>query len=68
MIKILKFLNTKSFLLKDTLQIGLKKFLYLKKLRIQFHGHMLLMISMVKKVLEHFIKKNYRRIINNNLE
>ena len=27
----------------------------LKKLKIQFRGHMLLMISMVKKLLEHFM-------------
>ena len=38
--------DTKMFLLKDTHQIGLKKFLLLVKLKIQFHGHMLLMISM----------------------
>ena len=31
--------------------------LLLVKLKIQFHGHMLLMISMVKKLLEHFMKK-----------
>ena len=45
-----------------------KTFLQLKKLKIQFHGHMLLMISIVKKLLEHFMKKNYRRLINKNLE
>ena len=28
---------------------------------------MLLMISMVKKLLEHFTKKNYKRLINKNL-
>ena len=63
-----EFLNTKIFLLQDTHQIGLKKFLLLVKLKIQFHGHMLLMISMVKKLLEHFMKKNYKRLINKNLE
>ena len=57
----------KIFLLKDTHQTGLKKFLLLVKLKIQFHGHMLLMISMVKKLLEHFMKKNYKRLINKNL-
>ena len=40
------------------LKIGLKKFLLLKKLKTQFHGHMLLVILMVKKLLEHFMKKN----------
>ena len=36
--------NTKTFLLKATLQIGLKKYLLLKKLKILFRGLMLLMI------------------------
>ena len=35
-----EFLKTKIFLLEDTHQIGLKKFLLLVKLKIQFHGHM----------------------------
>ena len=52
---------------KDTHQTGLKKFLLLVKLKIQFHGHMLLMISMMKKLLEHFMKKNYKRLTNKNL-
>ena len=34
----------KNILLKAILQIGLKKSLLLKKLKIQFQGHMLLMI------------------------
>ena len=38
----LEFQNTKTFLLKDTLKIGQKKFLLLVKLKIQFHGLMLL--------------------------
>ena len=38
----LEFQNTKTFLLKDTLQIGQKKFLLLVKLKIQFLGLMLL--------------------------
>ena len=63
-----EFLNTKIFSLKDTHQTGLTKFLYLKKLKILFHGHVLLMISMVKKLLEHFMKRNYKRLINKNLE
>ena len=63
-----KYQNTKTFLLKAILQTGLKKFLLLKKLKIQFHGHMLLMILMVKRLLEHFMKKNCKRQINKNLE
>ena len=42
--------------------------LLLVKLQIQFHGHMLLMILMVKKLLEHFMKKNCKRLIKKNLE
>ena len=57
---ILEFPNTKIFLLKDIHQIGLKKVLLLVNLKIQFHGHMLLTISMVKKLLEHFMKKNWK--------
>ena len=38
----LEFQNTKTFLLKDTLQIGQKKFLLLVKLKLQFLGLMLL--------------------------
>ena len=49
--------NTKTFFLKDIIQIGLRKFLLSVKLKIQFHGHILLMISMVKKLLDIFMKK-----------
>ena len=35
----LGFKNTKTFLLKDTLEIGQKKFLLLVKLKTQFRGH-----------------------------
>ena len=51
----LEYQNTKTFLIKDILRIGLKK------LKILFHGHMLLIISMVKKLLKHFMKKNYKK-------
>ena len=53
----LEYQNKETFFLKDTLQIGLKKFLRLRKLKIQSRGHMLLVILMVKKLLEHFIKE-----------
>ena len=49
--------DTKMFLLKDTHQTDLKKFLFLVKLKIHFHGHMLLMISVVKKLLENLRKR-----------
>ena len=52
----LEYQNTKNFLIKDILEIK-----NIKKLKILFHVHMLLMISMVKILLEHFVKKNYKR-------
>ena len=64
----LEFLSIKLFLQKDTHQIGLKKFLLLVKLKIQFLGHIRLMILMVKKLLEVFMKKNCKRLIKKNLE
>ena len=51
-------ISKKIFLLKDTFKIGLKEFLLLVRLKIQFHGHMQLMILMLKKLLEAFVKKN----------
>ena len=60
--------KNKNIFLKDTHQIGLKKFLLLVKLKIQFHGHILLMILMVKKLLEHFMKEDCRRLIKKNSE
>ena len=39
LVTMLEFQNIKTFLLKDTLQIGQKKFLLLVKLKIQFLGH-----------------------------
>ena len=44
LVTMLVFQNTKTFLLKDVLQIGQKKVLLLVKLKIQFLGFMLLMI------------------------
>ena len=45
-----------------------KKYLLLKKLKILYHGHMLLMILMVKKLLVLFMKMNCKRLIKKNLE
>ena len=42
LVKMLEFQNTKTFLLKDMLQIGQKRFLLLLGLKIQFRGLMLL--------------------------
>ena len=55
-----EYQNTKTFLLKDIHKTGQKKFLSLAKLKIQFHGLMLLVISMVNQLIELFIKKNYQ--------
>ena len=57
----LEYGNIKTVLLKVILQIGLENFLLLKKLKIQFQGHMSLMILMVKKLLEHFMKNNCKK-------
>ena len=57
---LLKYQN-KTFLQKVTFQIGLKTFLRLKKLKILYHGHMLLMILKKKKLLEQFAKMNYKK-------
>ena len=38
----------------------------IEKLKTQFHGRMLLMIYTVKKLLEHFMKKNCKRQIQKN--
>ena len=50
-----------------TFQIGVKKFLSLKKLKILVTD-MLLMILTVKNVLERFTKKNCKKQTKNNLE
>ena len=63
-----EFQNTKIFVLKGICQIGQKKYSLLKKLKILYHGHMLLMILMVKKLLVHFMKMNCKRLVNKNLE
>ena len=63
-----EFLDIKIFFLNDIHQMGLKKYLLSVKLKLQLHGHMLLMISMLKKLGKHSMKKNYRRLIKKNLE
>ena len=49
-------------------QIGLKNILLLKKLKMLFRGHTLFVILMVKKLFEHFTKKNWKRQTKKNLE
>ena len=57
----LEYQNIKRFLQKAIFQIDLKKFLLLQKLKILFHGHMLLVILKVKQLLECFTNKNYKK-------
>ena len=42
-------------------QIGLKKFLLLKKLKTLCRGHLLLVILKAKKLLERFTKKELQK-------
>ena len=64
----LEFQNIKTFLLKDILQIGERRFSLLIKLKTQFLRLMLLVIWMVKKLLEIFMKKNCKKLVKKNLE
>ena len=45
-----------------------EEILVLIKLKIHFHGHMLVMILMVKKLLEYSMKRNCKRLIKKNSE
>ena len=47
-----------KFLEKVKFQIGVKKFLWLKKLKILYHGHVLLVNLTLQKLLERFTEKN----------
>ena len=58
-----KFRNTKTFLLKDMLQIDRERFLLLVGSKIQFLGLMLLVTRMVKKLLEVSTKKKCKKPI-----
>ena len=51
---------TYSALLKDVLQIGLKKFLWLKKLKIQFHGHVISYLN-GEKIIGTFYEKELQK-------
>ena len=65
---IVRISKYKNIFAKLTLQIGLKKFLSLKKLKIHGHVDMLIMILTRKKLLEHSTKKNCKKQIKKNLE
>ena len=58
---LLKYQNVKMILQKITLQICLKKFLWLKKLKTMCRGHVSLMIFTEKKLLKLCPKKNCKK-------
>ena len=51
----------KKKLQKSALQVDLNKFLWLKKLNILCSGNMLLVTLTVKKLLERFTNKNFKK-------
>ena len=57
-----------KFLQKETLQNEVKKFSKIKKLNILFRGHILLFISMMKKLLKNYMKKNCKKQVKQSLE
>ena len=62
---LLVYQNIKTLLQKAMFQIGLKKFLWLKKLKTLCRGHMLLAILTEKKLLECFTKKELEKTNQN---
>ena len=65
---LLEYQNIKIFVQKFILQICQKKFLWLKKLKILWCRHMLLMILMEKKLSEPFMKKELQETNEKSLE
>ena len=63
---LLEYQNVKIFLQKVIFQIGLKKFLWLKKLKMLCRGHKLLIVLMKEVLLECFAKTNCQREIKKN--
>ena len=55
---LLEYQKIKMFLQKVLLQIG-RKFLWLKKLKILCHGHILLMISNKEEIVGTFYEKEF---------
>ena len=64
-VRISKYKN--SFVKGYTPNRSKEVFVIKKKIKRQYHGHMLLMILMLKKLFEHFIKKNCKNQNKNNL-
>ena len=65
---LLEHQNIKTFLQNPMFQIGMKKILWLKKLKALCRGHMLLVILKVNKLLKRFTKKNCKKQIKKSLE
>ena len=58
----LEFQSIKIFLLKDTVKIGLKKFLWLKKIGIQYLGLKKDRKDMITHLIVELIKMSIKRI------
>ena len=58
---LLEYQIMKMFQQKVALQIGLKNVLSLRKLKILYTVHMILMISMEKKIAETFYEKEFQK-------
>ena len=60
--------NLKTCFQKFVFQICLKTFLWFQMLKILLHGHMLLVIFKMKKLLEPIMKENCKKQIKENLQ
>ena len=60
--------NIKIFLQKSMFQFGQKRFLWLKKLKRLWRGHMLLVVLRANKFLENFTEKDWKRQIKKSSE
>ena len=60
----LEYRNVKMFLQKVTFQTGLKKFFWLKILKIVSRGHISLKILTMNKLLQRFMKNNWKKKAN----
>ena len=59
----IKKANHKDISAKEYTSNWSEEVFVIKEVKILFYGHMLLIISMFKKLLEHFMKKNYKKQI-----
>ena len=59
----IKKANHKDISAKEYTSNWSEEVFVIKEVKILFYGHMLLVISMFKKLLEHFMKKNYKKQI-----